>query len=256
MSAFCGWATNVNKIILDSTSITVGENAVYEETLESGGLNRSRLKDSVSVDKFAVVMNFSVNEKDSNGYSEIDRFWRWYKYTHKYGTVPFEFPAILINSNHAAGFSTEDTEYRTDGVLNIPKQEYYRIISAVQGTKSGTDIQVNMTWATYATDVIIIPDEDVIPETVTLVSDRCLKVTLMDFTTLTSQPATNGWGVTIDETVYTPVNSYFDGRAVFLHFQSELPALAGWHEVTVSYDGHTATGEYEYDNGEIVNRTV
>lgn len=259
MSAFCGWALNVNKIISDSTAITVGENAVYEESLESGGLPRSRQKNSVTADSFSVTMNFSINKKDEEGYSEIDRFWRWYKYVHKYGTVPFEFPAILLNSNHAIGYSTEETYYKTDGVTNIPQTEYYKITSAVNGSKSGEDIQVNMTWVTYSTNIIVIPEEAVTPDTLTVINSKCVKVNLLDFTALKTQPVTNAWSVDVsipnsDSEAIVLINSYFDGRAVYLHLKNDLPESAEWATITVSYDGVTSQEhKYKYENGEIVN---
>ena len=34
--SYIGWPSNVNKIILDQTTVTVGENAVIEDALDNG----------------------------------------------------------------------------------------------------------------------------------------------------------------------------------------------------------------------------
>ena len=162
---YIGWATNVNKIILDSTNITVGENATVKDTLETGGKKRTRLTCANPSDKYAVTMTFNFVDKDDEGLTELDRFYTWYKWRHKYGVNPFQFPAILINSNREQGYSTETVEHITQRILNgddslpLPDYEYYCITSAVEGSKSGHDLQLRMTWETYATDAFVIADD-------------------------------------------------------------------------------------------------
>lgn len=169
--AYIGWATGVNKIILDSTTVSVGEGAVVQDSLETGGQKKSRLVSANPPDIYSVTMEFSFADesKDSDGLTEADRFFTWYKWRHCYGTNPFKFPAILLNTNRQRGFSSEERGYiaarknnGTGGSLtgdDVPDYEYYCITSAAEASKSGTDVQVAMTWETYATGAITIPDD-------------------------------------------------------------------------------------------------
>lgn len=171
--AYIGWATNVNKIILDSTSITVGDGATVKDTLETGGQSKSRLVCANPADKFSVTMLFDCDNKNvdhfgnwvGDGFTELERFYTWLKYRHCYGANPFQFPAILINSNRQDGYSTEEVEHIINRIANgdteatLPDYDYYRITSAVEGTKTGHDMQVTMTWETYATGAFTIPDD-------------------------------------------------------------------------------------------------
>lgn len=170
---YIGWVNNVNKVILDSTSVSVGENAVVQDTLEAGGQKKSRLVSVTTPDKFSVTMEFSFDDDslDENGHTELERFWIWYKYRHCYGVNPFLFPAILINSNRQSGDSVESREHTANSInnqyhpeppyteANIPDFEYYVITSAVNGSKSGNCLQVTMTWETYATGAYTVPDD-------------------------------------------------------------------------------------------------
>jgi hypothetical protein len=159
---YISWPNNVNKIIIDSTSITVGENATVEDSLEAGGQKKKRLVSANPPDKYNVTMNFDCVTKGQDGYTELERFYIWYKHIHCYGVNPFEFPAMLINSNRLTGESQEDTEYIVKRIANhdptakLPDNEHYIITSAVEGSKSGNDQQVTMTWETYATDAFTV----------------------------------------------------------------------------------------------------
>jgi hypothetical protein len=152
--SYITWANNVNKVIIDATSVSVGENATEQDKLESGGLTKARLKCSNPPDKFNVVMDFDFSEKGTDGFTELERFYAWYKYVHCYGVNPFKFPAILINSNRDSNAS----------------EEYYVITSAITGSKSGLSVRINMTWETYATGVIIIPEQTLLIDTLTAVN--------------------------------------------------------------------------------------
>lgn len=171
--AYIGWANGVNKIILDSTTVTVGEGATVQDSLETGGQKKSRLARANSSDKYSVTMTFNFAEKNTNGLNdgltELDRFWRWYKWVHCYGVNPFKFPAILLNSNRQDGWGDEEREHLANWQNNknhteitaddIPDYEYYCITSAAEGSKSGLDCQITMTWETYATGAITVPDD-------------------------------------------------------------------------------------------------
>ena len=165
--AYCSWDTDVNKDIIDSTSVTVGEKATVTDEIESGGLSKKRLTCSNPPDQFSVTMEFDFVKPKRNGYTELDLFYIWYKNQHKFGTVPFMFPAILLNSNRQKGLSQEDLKYIIEGKIergepvneaDIVKHEYYCITSQTEGSKSGNSQQIKMTWETYATGIIQIDD--------------------------------------------------------------------------------------------------
>lgn len=150
VNGYTGWATGVNRVILDSTTITLGENAVKSDELDSG-LRRSWLKGSYVPDKFAVVMEFDwLNEVEGRGKTEYQLYCEWYKYVHKYGSVPFEFPAILYSP--MSGLLVIDSKSQPSRV------EYYKITSSVEGAKSGEKVQVKMTWESVHGGVVSIPD--------------------------------------------------------------------------------------------------
>lgn len=178
-----GWPTNVNKVILDSTSITVGEGAVVTDNMEVTGVKKRRLGCANPADKFQVNMEFNFSEKDSNGYTELDRFYTWYKFNHQYGINPFEFPAILINSNRIEGYA--QSEIRPG---HIPDSECYVITSAVDGSKSGLCQQVKMTWETYATGVIHVQNNTVSVNSISA-ENGCVSVNFTD--TPTTEPTMN-----------------------------------------------------------------
>lgn len=164
--SYCGWANHVNRIILSSTGVTVGDGAIVSDSLESGGQKKSRLVSSNPPDKFSVTMAFDFSTPVYNNYTELDLFWLWYKNVHKFGTVPFEFPAILLNSNRQAGDSQEAINHIINRINNgdttakLPDREFYCITSAVNGSKEGLSQKVTMTWETYATSTIQVEDEE------------------------------------------------------------------------------------------------
>ena len=150
---YIGWAAGVNRIILDSVQFSVGENAVKTDDLESGG-KRTVRKGMYVPDKFTVSMDFNWLEKVGNtGKTEYQLFLDWYKYKHKFGAVPFEFPRILYSSN--TGILIYDAENQ-----NKSYTEYYKITSAVAGQKSGECVRVNMSWETVYGGELSIPDVD------------------------------------------------------------------------------------------------
>ena len=200
---YIGWPTNVNKIILDSTTVTVGENAVITDSMETGGIKKRRLKCANPPDKFQVTMEFDFSKKDSNGLTELDRFYTWYKWVHEYGINPFEFPAILINSNRQEGYA--QSEISSD---NVPDYEHYIITSAIEGNKSGLSQQIKMTWETFSTDVISIPEET---PTISRIEaeNGCVKVIYT--ATPSTEPTSQSYTLKIN-TVDTLINaSVFDG---------------------------------------------
>ncbi len=236
--AYIGWANNVNKNILNSTSITVGEGSVITDTAEQGGNKRSRLVCANPSDKYQVTMSFDCVRKGYNhngenvgdNYTELERFWRWYKFSHKYGVNPFEFPAILINSNRSEGMSTEEREYLAArknneepnaspkyNPNNVAQREYYKIVSAVNGSQVGNEVQVTMQWETYATNVITIPAETA--EVNKIIAENGY-VDIYFTVPPTTEPVAANFPLLIkkdsdaEQQVYTTL-SYYDGDRVF-----------------------------------------
>lgn len=169
IQGYIGWARGVNRVILDSTSITTGNNALLEEETES--LNKQSMQRGNFVpDEYSVTMSFDwVNEVvihhyDQNGNivphldehlgkTEYQIFMDWYKYRHKYGSVPFEFPKILYSPN--TGIKIYDTVDE-----NIKDVEFYKITSAVTGNKSGEHVEVTMTWKSVYEGTVSVPVEE------------------------------------------------------------------------------------------------
>ncbi len=219
---YIGWPTNVNKIIRDSTTVTVGNGAAVQDTIEAGGQKKSRLVSANPPDKFSVHMDFSFSDesRDENGLTEIERFYSWYKWQHRYGVNPFKFPAILINSNRQKGYSQEERGYLAEQKNNkenprdrytaddIPDYEYYVITSMSEGAKSGTDLSVSMTWETYATGVLTIPEDESAIDHISPM-DGFVDVTL----TLTplSEPTSDTWEVFVDNEKINIISYLFDG---------------------------------------------
>lgn len=144
MNDVIGWPNNVNQIISDQTSITIGEGGIVEDQTSTGYQQRA-LTQIVSQKKYNVIMFFNYVEKDDKGLSEYDRFERWYEFRHKRGTVPFEFPSI-------SKFNIDSTSEAT--------YEYarYRITSPLQISKSGLDMQISMTWTEVYSGIVNIPE--------------------------------------------------------------------------------------------------
>lgn len=134
---YTGWPTNVNKIILDATTITVGENALRTDELENG-MKRSIQKGCYVSDKYSVTMDFDWITVGSDGKTEYQRFLEWYKYVHKNGSVPFEFPSIIYSPQTGVEYVDDNNSFN--------KVEYYKITSEIQGSKYGESVRVTMTW--------------------------------------------------------------------------------------------------------------
>jgi len=146
---YIGWPVGVNQIILDSTTISVGDGALRIDELESGH-KQSVQKSPYVPEKYQVKMTFDwVNPVGTTGKTEYRLFTEWYKYRHKCGSIPFEFPKILYSSN--LGIPVLDTHDNTQYT------EYYRITSSTEGVKSGECVDVTMTWEAVYTGAITIP---------------------------------------------------------------------------------------------------
>lgn len=238
---YIGWATNVNKEIIDSTTISVGNGATVEDSIETGGQKKKRLVSANPPDKYNVTMAFEFVTKGADGLTELERFYAWYKYRHCYGVNPFLFPAILINSNRQQGMSQEDVDYivariaHGDPNAKLPDNEYYVITSAIEGSKSGNHLEISMTWETYATGAFTISAET---STVDHIVAENGYVDVYLTSTPSSEPTPNTWELKINDTVTTVDYCYFDGDLTArLYFEEET--TAGTYTVDVS--GKTST---------------
>lgn len=153
---YIGWPIGVNRVILDSTTITVGENALQQDELENGR-KTSILKSSFIPEKFAVKMSFNwYDVVGTTGKTEYQLFTEWYKYKHKCGVIPFEFPNILYSSE--SGIKVKDEP--SDSIRSV---QYYKITSSTEGSKSGYDISITMTWeSVYSGTVSITTPEPMV----------------------------------------------------------------------------------------------
>ncbi len=207
------WASNVNKTILDSAQVTVGENALKQDSLESNR-KKTRLSCSLPPKIFQVTMDFDWLEKDINNLTEKDRFLNWYQYKLKYGANCFQFPSVLLGENK--------------GVT-----EWYRITSAVQGQKSGNSERFTMTWESVFEGTITIPDVSVSLERVS-VNKSYIELVFTDVPDL--YPTTNDVIIKVDNVAITPLSISCNKNRTRI-FISEM--ASGTRSVSVTYAGKT-----------------
>lgn len=220
VEGYIGWASHVNKIILSDSTLTFGENATRSDELEAGG-KKTSLKGSFVPDKFAVVMYFEADENvsytDSDGNvvalnkTEFQLFVEWYKYRHKYGTVPFEFPKIVYSPQ--TGIKVLDDNFNNTLV------EYYKITSAVEGSKVGTTIQVHMTWESVYGGVITISTNAPSVKGISKITSKYIDVMFSEVSD--TEPTKDYFTLYVDDTETEITGFYFDGAyTARLYFES------------------------------------
>lgn len=223
-TATIGWPTNVNRIILSETTISVGKDALVNETLKSGR-KRSELAGSFCPDVFSVTMDFEADTPKANlNKTEYQLFTEWYKYRCKYGSVPFEFPEIVYSPQ--SGFYPEPL-----GRTNI-----YKITSAVECGKSGTCQRIRMTWeSVYSGGIQVVTEGATVGENcitgltkdyleITFTSMGTNAPTLQDITVYKTPDGGTQSAVTVKSLAYD--NAY----TVRLYFQT--PLTTGSYTVT------------------------
>lgn len=222
---YIGWATNVNRIILDSTTITLGDNATKAEELENGQ-KRTRLRSSFCPDKYSVTMDFDWVNVGADGLTEIQRFYEWYKFKHKFGSIPFEFPKIIYS--HETGVAS--TSYGT-------RVEYYKITSAVEAKKYGDCQRVTMTWETVYGGVISIESESTVMRNITP-NESYIDV---NFASLgDTAPVSQDFSLKINDTDTTINGYYFDGIKSRLYINKQTAS----YTAAVTYGGVTETARW------------
>ena len=220
------WANQVNKKIIDSTKIVIGENGFVDNESDSKNFAERYLTSISSPDTLNVVMDFDwsgddpIYPKDENGYTEFDRFVIWYKFEHKRGVNPFWFPAI--------------TKFNADGSKKIAQ---YKIISALSPEKSGFSMRVSMTWKEVYTGAIEIPQSTTSIDSMICKNGRLL-VTYTDRLGST-KPTIEASSIKyrlFGETNYTDAEIDYidlDGKTAIVNFQSDN-LLFGTYEILFS----------------------
>lgn len=238
VEGYIGWASNVNKIILSQSTFNMGEGATKTEEL-GGGSKKSILSGSFCPDKFSITMEFQADEKvkykkpDGTtvqlNKTEFQLFQEWYKYKHKYGTVPFEFPKIYYSPQ--SGIKHQDDEYGNTQV------EYYKITSAIEGSKVASWVQVKMTWESVYGGVVSVTPSAPVVNGISEATDEYIDISFSEVAEV--NPTSALFKVYIDGTEVSKTGFYWDNEYKARIYFSKV---SGSHEVTFSmsdYNGLT-----------------
>lgn len=237
INGYIGWSSHCNRVILDSTSITIGENATRNSELEQGG-KRTALKSLFVPDKYSVTMEFEWDKKDEYGKSEVQYFYEWFKYKHKYGTVPFEFPKILYSPS--TGIKSYDDSNAYGAV------EYYKITSAAEGKKSGSKIQITMTWETVYGGAITIAESE--PK-VNFIEATSKYIDIYYSAMGDIIPVLQDFKVFVDGSEVEKTGIYYDGfKTVRIYFNYNSTAVVGT-SVTFSYSYSNGSYSFSIEKG-------
>lgn len=253
---YIGWSSYVNRVILSESKITSGTEAKIEDSLKSGG-KRSELQGAYCPDVYAITMDFEAESPvvlyDTDGHNvatlpktEYQYFMDWYKYKHKYGTVPFQFPKILYSPQ--TGIKVVD-EHISNIVGRNPyenRMEYYKITSTTEGTKSGSCIRVTMTWQTVYSGSITIEEDSASVNGISEATSNHIDI-LFD-TVADTAPIQNLFTLYIDNVETAISNFYYDGAYTVRLWFNELDtsvshtityAMSTYGGTSVAKDTHT-----------------
>lgn len=147
-----GWAADVNQLISDETTFSMGDGGRVKDSTSSG-YEEERSTALAYPDKYKVVMYFDWGGAgsefqtpiDANGYTEYDRFIRWYKFKTNNGANPFWFPSITKSP-------MDNITPNSDNKMSL-----YKIDSGLQISKSGYSMKVSMDWKEVYSGVIQMP---------------------------------------------------------------------------------------------------
>lgn len=247
VDSYVGWPSHVNKIILSQSTMSFGDGALKTDELEGGG-KRSHLKGAFTPDKFNVVMEFEGsdmvkyiqgNTEITLNKTELQLFLEWYKYTHKYGEVPFEFPKIV--------YSPQTGVKCVDDTFGNTQVEYYKITSAVEGSKNGTQLQLKMTWESVYGGLIQIAEGTSTMSGITSATKNYMDITFNQISS--TQPTKDLFTVYDGNTVKTITGFYFDNGYTARIYFDDLDK--GKHTLSFamsSYGGMTVSkGSYTYE---------
>lgn len=237
VNEYIGWGSHINRIILSQTSISVGSNATVSDELQSGG-KRTIKKGCFCPDVYSVIMEFNCDDKvsyvDGNGdtvtlnKTEYQLFIEWYKYKHKYGSVPFEFPKILYSPQ--SGIKSQDDSYGNQQV------EFYKITSAVDGNKIGHCIQVKMTWESVFGGVVSITEETPAVKEISAVTPSYINILFSNVSD--TEPVSSDFSVYIDNSAVDIKGFYFDGSYTVRLYYDEITE-SGTHTITFAINDYS-----------------
>lgn len=241
---YIGWASHVNRVILSQSTISIGNNATISDELQSGG-KRTIRKGSFCPDVFSITMEFNCDDKVtySDGTTtytlnktEYQLFTEWYKYKHKYGECPFEFPKILYSPQ--SGIKSQDDSYENQQV------EFYKITSAAEGNKVGHCIQIKMTWESVYGGVVIIPTETPDVKEISKATSKYMDIVFSAVSD--TEPVSSDFTAFVDGSEVDITGFYFDGGYTVRIYYEELSE--GSHTVSFAIDDYAGltVNENEY----------
>lgn len=225
-----GWSSRVNKIILDSSSVTVGKDATISDDTTSGK-KITILKGTYVPYEYSIEMDFNwADIIEDIGKTEYQVFLDWYEYEHKYGTVPFSFPKIIYSPR--TGITIVDSKTPSEN-------EYYKIIGPLECSKRGNDMRVKMTWQTVYTGIIQIPQFSPQMNGITKATKSYVEVS---FSTVSmTEPLLEDFRVTVNGS-NVQINGYiFDSFKGRLYFTTPLSSQK--YVISVIYNGNTFSWE-------------
>lgn len=225
---YIGWPIGVNQIILDSSTIKLGDNALKVDELENGH-KRTMMRGAVTPEEYSIVMDFNwVDTVEGTDKTELQLFYDWYKYRHKYGSVPFEFPKILYSP--MTGIKVVDEHNAFSYV------EYYKITSAIEGRKSGHCVEVTMTWKSEYGGVISIPTPLPLIQTAEAVNGY---VDITFSSVSDTAPTSSMFSLYIDSASKDITGFYFNNKRARVYFEPLSYENSGVHELQfeLNYSG-------------------
>lgn len=212
-----GWASNVNQIISDETSYSMGTNALKTESVQGSAVEESVNTCIIAPKVYNVKMSFDYSVHDSNGKTELDRFQEWYEAGTRNGAIAFEFPKIGDKNRICI----------------------YRITSAPSFSKSGLSQTVTMTWKEVPTDIIQISFAPASPDSILHVTNGEFILELTDIPN--SVPLTTTYTYKIQK----KGSGGSWGTAVALPITRVLPDTYNAKDYTCNYTAISDAGIYK-----------
>ena len=230
---YIGWPVGVSKVILSESSITMGDGATNTDNLESGG-KRTELKGGYIPDKYSVVMEFEwETPMGQSGKTEYQAFCEWYKYKHKFGSVPFVFPKIV--------YSPQTGIEILDNPQNEPEYfEYYKITSGISNAqRSGSKMKISMTWETVYGGIVQYTEPALTSNNVSLsATSKYVDVIISNIPKGTAAPTAGDFSIQIDDDDTNITASYFDDATGKMRLWYNEVTSSGEHTVDVDVSGY------------------
>lgn len=229
------WAIGVNRIILNDTSTSIGENSVQTDTSDNGS-DMTILKASGSPDTYSVTMMFSNDIEDSFykkfGKTEWQTFLDWFKYNLLMGQNPFYFHKI---DDPRGEVSNRSSVYKIKS-NGLPK-----------GSPEGSYYKVTMTWIEYLKNPISFSEEEITVDTI-YITDGVIDLRFTDkpetipektdFSAIMENLTTGA----NEETVSLQWLDYDGFKSALLYFDS--PTVTGDYLLTLTYKEKSVQGKF------------